>query len=703
MPLQGKLVTDIKGVFMRKTLLLFFAFCFTFFASAQTRRENADIVIMMDTSGTILPYYDSINKRVLNEINSKFVRIGDVVHLISFDAKARHEISQKIESEADLSRIVSRFMLLYQLGNKSDLLTALDYAKNFTDKLESSKKEKILIIISDGIFNPPLESKYANYSGEKIKNKISSIANDIRNENWKVYFVKVPFPDHSIIRNLDGEVIAEISSTKEDSDKLNKPRTLKSEKESGTEYGTNSSDSTEPNFATAVDSQADSKNTDTSTSGKDDTSLVQKSVDTNDKTEDFSRKNSDVSAWDTTANEAVATKKNDGANGFGKESDKEYTDISDDITNSLGIKKSELSKDGPFSIADDDKNVARITFPQSLVVEGKNFKLPLQIKNESAENMLLDLKSISIFANGKTSELPLDHMEAIKIPAGETVDVNVLAKVFRTILPIGTYDSEIKLNFADNKAVLPQAAQLSLDVRPSGFESLYKSGRLWLYLVFAVLILFLLLLLLFFYLRRNTSNPVPNALRSSAAAESLNDFGSNSHREARHTAMSSGEYAKRLAEKNREEARARSALLNQSSGSYSPQYHEEHLRVKRNQSGMTEIYVFKQTRSIGKRNIHVMKPGSQLSVGGGKRDDFLIFLVKLPANLANVRYDGHDYHLHINKAKYFPYVKGNVVDNCIGKTITVVSDKGYHIGFTFREYEDPISNLNNILTSIDYT
>ena len=85
-----------------------------------TRQEAADVVVLMDTSGTVLPYYEVINKRVLQSIISKFVRIGDSFHLISFSAVPHYEMSQKINTEADLSRVVSRFMLLYQLGQSAD-------------------------------------------------------------------------------------------------------------------------------------------------------------------------------------------------------------------------------------------------------------------------------------------------------------------------------------------------------------------------------------------------------------------------------------------------------------------------------------------------------------------------------------------------------------------------------------------------------
>ena len=99
----------------------------------------------------------------------------------------------------------------------------------------------------------------------------------------------------------------------------------------------------------------------------------------------------------------------------------------------------------------------------------------------------------------------------------------------------------------------------------------------------------------------------------------------------------------------------------------------------------------------------MMKSGTRLSIGGSKSDDFLIFLVPFPANLAQVQYDGNDYRVSILKPEYFPYETSNTIYPCIGRDITAVSKKGYHVTFTFRGYEDPMIRLNTILTSINYT
>ena len=742
---------------MKRLYTWFVACCLSFVLPiyAQVRQEQAEIVVMMDTSGTILPYYDDINKRVLTEINSKFIREGDMFHLISFSAKPRHEISQKITDASDLSKIVSRFMLLYQLGQNSDLLAAFDYAKDFTQNLKTGNKEKILVIISDGIFNPPKNSPYASYTPEQLKNKISRIASDIRGENWKVYFVKLPFPDNVIIRNIDGDVISDIAgtaggvsgnagstgsgTTSSDSGNAGSTGSGSASGSSGNAGSTGSGSASSGSGATGSSGHGTGSTgngggasgstsvgnvgtgsgtggangapvggTGSGSSGASGAASGNTSGQTGSENASNERSKTDTTGWSATSNENAANAGGAGSsgNGTGASGTDGYTDISGNVTGSLGVTPSGLSNNPNegLTLNDDNLKLPRVKFPSALEAVGTDLPLSLQISNVSDEVVELNLESVSLSNEFQSATIPVTN-GAVAIQPGETADIAAKLRLPKEAFPKGNYDTELRLNFADNKSVLPQVATLPLSVKPTWFEDFYDSGKFRIALIiFAILLLFLLLLL-FLFLRGRASSSMSRAIGNSTGHESLNAFGAASSGTQQETQRASNDYAKQLEEQRRAEARERSALLNKSSGDYSPhsQYTEQRIRVNRNLSGMTEIYVFNQNRSIGKRNIHVMKPGSQLSVGGGKGDDFIIFLVKFPAHLASVRYDGADYHLTIHKSKYFPYVKGTSVNNCIGKTITLVSDKGYHVGFTFREYEEPISKLNTILTSIDYS
>ncbi len=699
-----------------------------FVFAQQDRIENADVVILLDTSGGILQYYEDINDRVLTEVTDKFVRKGDTVHVLSFNADARYEMSQKINSEKDLSRVVSRFFLMYQLGKNSDFLTGLDYCKKYTSKL-ANNKEQILIVISDGIFNPPSWSPYRNYSNEQVKNKIDVIAGNIRKTGWKVYYVKLPFPSDAIITNLEGDTFYS------DSDgKLSKNN--KSGKRQGNKTSGNKNKNSEDNNSD-YDSNNDDENDDDYQNGNN----GQTNNENNDQdNSESANQTNNGNGSDSNSSKDSSSQNSSGDNKSDTEDDS-YTDVSETFTESSGAAKSDLSKnkDDEFSINEKMKDYAIVTFPENLEAEGKNLNFDLLISNKTDDTVELDLEKI-VLDNG----LQLDEINvagnAISLEPGEETTLSATA-----LLPEnydeGNYNVIMGLRFKDNKKVFPQAAELALGVYPTTAESLFSSDNLLYWIIGLILLLLLIFLIIFLIRRSGSGSSSNNVVRSNAGtsdysedpkarltksddddehAKRLNAF-QNQNSTATNTDKGIGAGAgtgasiyatssmNQMAALSKEDAALHEKILKgamaqqQPRGTYmSPANHLEKIEIKRHKSGKSEIFVLNQNRNIGKRNIHVMKAGTRLSVGGGKSDDFLIFLVPFPSKLAQVRYDGQDYHLAILKPEYFPYETSNVVNNCIGKTITAVSDKGYHVYFTFRDYEDPATKLNDILTSIHY-
>jgi hypothetical protein len=122
-------------------------------------------------------------------------------------------------------------------------------------------------------------------------------------------------------------------------------------------------------------------------------------------------------------------------------------------------------------------------------------------------------------------------------------------------------------------------------------------------------------------------------------------------------------------------------------------------REEKNQPPRVSLFVKDQSTAGGKRNVHRLIPGHVLTLGGGT-SDFLIFLAPIPPKIAEIRYDGHDCSLVPLKRKYFPDLNSKTVPNCVGKTIRVVSDRGYALEIRLEWYEDPLIPLNRLLRSI---
>jgi hypothetical protein len=114
---------------------------------------------------------------------------------------------------------------------------------------------------------------------------------------------------------------------------------------------------------------------------------------------------------------------------------------------------------------------------------------------------------------------------------------------------------------------------------------------------------------------------------------------------------------------------------------------------------MLSLFVEGQNTSIGRRNIHAVKPGSILSIGGGK-SDFLIFMVSVPGHIAEVRFDGNQCTFIPRKPQFFPDTGSQQVPNCIGKPIRVLSEKKYEFFIRIDRFQDPLVTLNQLLHSI---
>ena len=751
-----------------------------------TRQDAADVVVLMDTSGTVLPYYEVINRRVLQSIISKFVRIGDSFHLISFSAVPQYEMSQKINTEADLSRVVSRFMLLYQLGQSADFLSGINFAGQYMTRLPS-QQEKILIVISDGIFNPPASSPYRNYTGEQVKTELAKISASIRAKGWKVYYVKLPFPSDAVIKDLDGAFYAGKLDAAGSLDRSDVDSVMASSgtASAGTDSSSNGqkgyvSDANAQNKAAARtngqtrDNNTQPTNTETgrvdTVTGRTDrpTTASSGSNTTQDITEPPTTAGSNSTGNTIYAQNQAGTPSSSnmteqnaenaavsatGGQGTGTDTDsagqrpREYTDVSQTFTENLGIEPSGLPEEGGVEFNDTTFPIPQIVFPDRIETSSNTAELPLTIINEAAEPTEIQLKSLSIGSDGKIQKQQLENI-IVRIPPEGKSELTIRIALPDSLRREGQHRTDIRLDLAQQDKTFSQAAVILLTIKPTFIQSLLRGNLLWILL--AALVFILILLLIIFVLRRRASEPVKYAarmvgqqsdLRQQSNPTQQTDFNRNqrealtasqtkyypeqlanrtdprdtlntfSSQTAAATAVTKTETAAQfdhLAQERSRAAEGRFALLNSAEGHLNRRpglnhgYYSGRVSTKPSQSGMTELFVYNQTTLIGKRNIHVMKAGTRLSIGGSKSDDFLIFLVPFPANLAQVQYDGNDYRVSILKPEYFPYETSNTIYPCIGRDITAVSKKGYPVTFTFRGYEDPMIRLNTILTSINY-
>ena len=225
----------------------------------------------------------------------------------------------------------------------------------------------------------------------------------------------------------------------------------------------------------------------------------------------------------------------------------------------------------------------------------------------------------------------------------------------------------------------PQAAQ----TQPAGEQSGGWKIPLWLLLLIIGLIVAALLAGLIIFLIRNRSYSGPKrpvTASAAAAGEDVPPF---------------TDHSKELAQFAASQSRYRSTPYQERPSSLSlPSDLLDPVAP-----ALLNLFVEDQSTLIGKRNIHSLKSGYSFTVGGG-RSDFLIFLVPMPAAIAEVRRDGQRLIFIPRKPKYFPDLGSNEISNCINKTIRVVSDKNYELRIRFQQYQDPLVELNRLLNSL---
>ena len=690
---------------MRK-IKRFLALLFVSGALSSAFAAGADVVVLMDSSGTILPYFEEINSRVLVDITKKFIRVEDTFHLISFNSRVNLEIVQPVKSEEDISRIVSRFMLLYPLGQNSDFISGLHYTWQYVSSLEQNR-EKIIIIISDGIFNPPASSPYATFTPEQVKSEISQISQKIRGAGWSVFYIKLPFPENAEIYTLDGNKITnEGTATQAQTTTAGTDATTTAET---TKKGT------EPKRYTDISSEF---------------------------TESLDIPQSTLPAGDvpgTFVDSVFTLPEVEFPGDIGKKGrvfdlplkikNTASTPINMELTGVYSNDVNLLAKNSFLTLSPGAKGTltAELRLP-STILKGPQ---DLPVRLEFSDNMRV------IPQNG------IIHLTVTGLSLGllfRTGSSIVLAIV---VILIALIFIGLLFTFIVKKTARPASDAIDSAYRASGSEqaesdehpamaAAKSKGKLHTHTDIALRQEIALANKISTGDRLTGQNSTLQTAQSLSAASNIsadtaqatlaNARGTGStglpantkpvveNRRIAYTVerIDSSKEVNSLASQQKAENQERFAVLDSAakkpaiqSARYAGADANARVEIRKNANIMLELNVPRQNPNIGKRNIHMMKAGAKLAIGGGN-SSFLIFLVKFPANIAEIRYDGEQCSLAILKPEYFPYEKNNIIENCVNKTFRVVSDKAYEVEFEFTVFEDPATRINRILTSFKY-
>lgn len=667
-----------------KKMFLSLALLFSVF-TLHSQDQKADIVVLLDTSGTMLPHYTDINDRVLEELCSDFVRIGDTFHLLSFAEKPSTEISQRITVQGDIQKIVSRFSLLYPLGAYSDFVNGLLYSQQYIASLDVYT-QKVLIIISDGIFNPSQNSPYFSLSPSDVENSIQRSIQTMVSQGVYVYYIKAPFPADTPLKDFAGNLTN--PSSREDII-------------TSSSAGSADDNSAYTEYSTTLDRMSSVVTTDLESVSQNEGEgfignalklpVISCPQELGKKRYTF---NLPLSITNTSSSQIILQLDKVIINNKNVLDSTSFISIKPDSSSVLSVpitlpqtlEPGQTTLHAQFIFADNIRtNPQQLTWSMFLL-EGTSFfagfsSSTLRILIIIAAVLACLVVLFVILAFSKKLSSSKNNQENEQSAAANTLYSSIgsleNAKVSTSKLTLPVMADRITQS-AQKKSDLQSSYSKpgSLTIDPSKVSSMTVNLG-----------------------SKQAAIPVSNTQKNSA--QELADY----KKDQTLSLSQKNPYAESNKLVLPQLPKAADSLSLPSiksfgfNSSVNPANANEKIPTAREGTIILELFVEGQTRQIGTRNIHALSAGSRKSIGGGL-SIFSIFFVKVPSSIAEIRYDGQTCSLALLKPEYFPEAESSIIEDCLNVPVQIRSDHGFLTTIMFTEYQSQTEKLNNLLLSV---
>ncbi|WP_169311864.1 vWA domain-containing protein [Gracilinema caldarium] len=661
-------------------------------------QSSIDLVVVLDTSASMYVHNKEVSEFVIGPLLKDFLRYGDTFHLISFSSTAKTEISRKIEGIGDIETVIGRLLLLYPLDKYSDIVAALQYTGRYLRDLPENRL-KTVVFITDGDQNPSPTSPNKGLSKEDLEKAIGEAASILKGNGWKFYYIRVPqdlsFRSNEIRKPIQG-----------------KEKTGRTDTGIGkTGEGSNKANSTEA-------------------------------------------QNSEVK---TDSNAKALSEQ--GEKGKPVDSASATEDVSDLVTQELNIPITELNPEQGSEIISTTIGAISVIFPESVGKVTRDFSIPIRVNNPSSHSVYLETQAILVEGIDRLKRKSFKEI----MPRSESViDLYVglpesykpgsillnIEPQFAGAIRINPSSALIRADLVENTL-----SSLVFKIAPL----LFLIGGILFAGILAIIIIAVLR-----KLQKNPGLAMAEALHTTKeAAASVSASGQTTPAEKldpglrpagrsavnfnhtlqqaiypekdtstvelmaafakkkaaekqqgpnlplQHTQVTSpvqSELPKKDAIKTSALLPAFSAFQESSSAGIATKpdlFSEPQLAIRRPTGRiMLNLFVQDQNTAIGKRNVHFMKAGHRLTLGG-HNSDFLIFLVPLPHRIADVYFDGEQLTLIPRRPEFFPETGSEPLYNCVDTLIHIKSAKGYDLYIRFEKYQDPLQTLNSFLKSVE--
>ena len=646
--------------------------------SALPDSGSIDLVLLIDDSASVLQWSRDLDAYLLGPFVRDYLRLGDTVHLLSFGSSTSLDFVRKLTDEADLKAILGQLFLLYPIQRHTDFIGALDFLSSYVKSLDPARK-KLIVIVTDGVQDPAPGSRWAALDVRGVKAEIDRAATALRGSGWPVRFVILPFG----------------------SDEPTTATAAESRTGPASSVAASHPAATSPSPAASASGAPVA-----SGAGKGQQPQSPKS-------------GGGISAADEAAqalDAAVTRWPPEGGQGTISTASSSGASTASNSGPSTAINGAPPS--GSSLVAASDFGIPSLRFPGDLGQKGRTFTLPLRIDNKGSKPLDLELVSVS----SPAGELIVKPVKA-RVAPGASITLNPRIRLPESIVQ-GTVSLPVELGFADDLRTMPGGGTLNLRLVESPLVSLLAMPTFLTALgiiVFFIIALVIIRLLgwLPFWTKGKARKALGRVVSSApvdAAAKQGAAFRANTTLGVR-ASIKDGEAEKPKASVSMNGGKQKTGFEGKlgtraeipglvripeqpKTQEQGPEYFPTIAPgIKRKGQVRIEFRVLEQNSHVGKRNVHELREGQALSVGG-KHSDFLIFLVPMPHAVAELHFDGEACSFVPRDRRLFPALKGPI-SSCLDRDIPMVSPRGYPLTLRFSTWEDPGLRLNRLLHCIE--
>ncbi len=191
----------MKRIFLISVLLFFVS-------SSAFAKDSADIIVVLDQSGSITGNLPVVKEYVKMSIFKKVAKEDDTVYVFSFDGLF-HPI-RTMKGNATDAEIDSCLAEINPVGYFTDLTNAVEGMRLYVQQNCDPKKKKVVFFLTDGINDPPSFSPYK----EGLQHRFfTESKKEVIDNKWQVFVTGIgEKTDAANVANLVGADYVELSS-----------------------------------------------------------------------------------------------------------------------------------------------------------------------------------------------------------------------------------------------------------------------------------------------------------------------------------------------------------------------------------------------------------------------------------------------------------------------------------------------------------